>query len=164
MTRIAITGHMDLAPDSVPAIKSAISAALSLHTCNGVLTGVSCIARGADSIFAEAVLEYGGQLEVILPASSYREAKVKPEHIAQFDHLMAQAAHVQVMPFEDANRVAYEAANEALVEDCDTLFAVWDGQPATKGGGTASVVEQAQSLGIPVQVIWPVGAQRQAAA
>jgi hypothetical protein len=160
MTRIAITGHMDLAPDSVAPIKDAIARELSYYNCDG-LTGVSCIARGADSIFAEEVLAHGAELEVILPSSDYRKAKVKPEHAAQFDELMHRATHVRVMPFDTADRKAYEAANEALVTSCDTLFAVWDGQSGKKGG-TALVVEYAESLGVPVRVIWPVGAARAA--
>lgn len=161
MTRVAITGHMDIAPSSVSAIRDAIAIELSRYTAEG-LTGVSCIARGADSIFAEVVLEHGGQLEVVLPSKNYREAKVKPDHAAVFDELMRRAEHVQVMPFDTASRTAYEAANEVLVTGSDELFAVWDGRPASKGGGTASVVEYARSLAIPVRVIWPTGAERAA--
>ncbi|MGW5750967.1 hypothetical protein [Nocardia rhamnosiphila] len=79
------------------------------------LVGVSCIARGADSVFARAVLELGGGLEVVLPSRNYREAKVKPDHAPAFDELVARASEVRVMDFEEAGREAYEAANEALV-------------------------------------------------
>ncbi|GAU68072.1 hypothetical protein SSP35_06_01570 [Streptomyces sp. NBRC 110611] len=42
------------------------------------LVGVTCLARGSDTLFAEAVVEAGGRLVVILPSRDYREAKVKP--------------------------------------------------------------------------------------
>jgi hypothetical protein len=157
--RIAITGHMNLTVDSVPLVRKAIIDALAPYTSNELI-GISCIARGADSIFAQAVLDVGGKLEVILPAAGYREQKVKPDHAPQFDELMRRARTVHVMPYKEANRVAYEAANEVLVSTCDTLFAVWDGQSGADKGGTASVVEYALSRGVPVKVIWPEDASR----
>ncbi|GGV03567.1 hypothetical protein GCM10010211_83490 [Streptomyces albospinus] len=36
------------------------------------LTAVSCNADGPDSWLAEAVLQYGGRLEVVVPAREYR--------------------------------------------------------------------------------------------
>ncbi len=159
MPRIAITGHMNLTADSVPLVYKAIADILTTYA-GDKLTGISCIARGADSIFAQAVLDIGGKLEVVLPAEGYREKKVKPDHAGQFDDLMRRATTVRIMPFAEANRVAYEAANEVLVTTCDTLFAVWDGQSGVDKGSTASVVEYARSKGVPVKVIWPDGAER----
>ncbi|MGH3901898.1 MAG: hypothetical protein ACRDTA_27315 [Pseudonocardiaceae bacterium] len=159
MSRIAITGHMNLTTDSAHLVYNAIANALVPYA-GGELTGISCIARGADSIFAQAVLDVGGKLEVLLPATGYREQKVKSDHAPQFDELMCRATTVRVMPFEEANRVAYEAANEVLVSTCDALFAVWDGQSGADKGSTESVVEYARSRGVPVEVIWPEGASR----
>jgi hypothetical protein len=157
--RISITGHMNLTADSVPLVYKEITDALARYA-GEELTGISCIARGADSIFAQAVLDVGGKLEVVLPAAGYREQKVKPDHATQFDELMRRATTVHIMPCKEANRVAYEAANEVLVSTCDTLFAVWDGQSGADKGGTASVVEYALSRGVPVEVIWPEDASR----
>jgi hypothetical protein len=157
--RIAVTGHMNLTAGSVPLVYAAITDALTAAT-GDELTGISCLARGADSIFAEAVLDLGGSLEVVLPASGYRAQKVEPRDAVQFDELVRRAAHVRTLPFPKADRVAYEAANEVLVSSCDRLFAVWDGQTGADRGSTSSVVEYAGSRGIPVTVIWPRGARR----
>ncbi len=159
LPRIAITGHTNLTADSVPLVYKAVTGALAPYAGHE-LTGISCIARGADSIFAQAVLDVGGKLEVVLPAAGYREQKVKPDHAPQFDELMRRATTVRVMPFVEANRLAYEATNEVLVSTCDTLFAVWDGQRGVNKGGTASVVEYARSCRVPVEVLWPEGASR----
>lgn len=161
MPRISITGHMNLTADSVPLVHQAISDALAPYAGNE-LTGVSCIARGADSIFAQVVLDLGGRLEVVLPAAGYRDNKVKPDHAQQFDELIRRATTVRTMPFAEANRTAYEAANEVLVTTCDALFAVWDGQTGVDKGSTGSVVAYARARGVPVQVIWPDGARRDA--
>ena len=159
MPRIAVTGHMNLTPDSVPVVYQAIADALASYASNELI-GISCIARGADSVFAQVVLDLGGKLEVILPATNYREQKVKPDHAPQFDELVRKATKVSVMPFPEANRAAYEATNGVLVSSCHTLFAVWDGQLSVYQGGTASVVTYARARGVPVEVMWPDGASR----
>ncbi|MGW2325527.1 hypothetical protein ACWC5C_07140 [Streptomyces sp. NPDC001700] len=160
MTTIAVTGHMDLTDASVPLVRAELDKVLAAYEPSG-LVGVSCIAKGSDSLFAEAVLAARGSLVVVIPSQDYRQAKVKPDHAATFDRLVEAANEVLVMPHETANRQAYEAANAVLLERADRLVAVWNGQPPTgKGGGTADVVHQAHEAGIPVDVVWPDGASR----
>jgi hypothetical protein len=158
MMRIGVTGHMNLTPASAQLVSDALRAHLA--TVDGDFVGVSCIARGADSLFADAVLFAGGTLEVVVPSRDYRQAKVKPDHAGQFDRLMDTAKQIRVMDFDHANREAYEAANEALLESVDEMVAVWDGQPGTGSGGTAEVVAEAHERGLKVTVIWPEGAAR----
>jgi hypothetical protein len=153
---------MNLTPDSVPLVYAAINAALAPYASQD-LVGLSCIARGADSIFAHAVLDAGGALEVVLPSESYRQEKVKPDHAPQFDALVQRATVVHTMPHARANREAYEAANEMLLSSSDLLFAVWDGRPGVDKGSTAALVEQARGRGVRVEIIWPEGAARRLA-
>ncbi|MEW1778140.1 hypothetical protein [Streptomyces sp. NPDC086777] len=161
MTTIAVTGHMDLTEDSIPLVRTALDDLLKQYAEDGDLVGVSCIAKGADSLFAEAVLAAGGRLTVVIPSQDYRQNKVKPDHAALFDQLVEAAGEVLVLPHETANRQAYEAANAVLVERADRLVAVWNGEPPTgKGGGTADTVLEAQAAGVPVDVVWPDGATR----
>ncbi|WP_200305748.1 hypothetical protein [Streptomyces adelaidensis] len=160
MTTIAVTGHMDLTEASVPLVRDALRQALKPYA-DGELTGVSCIAKGADSLFAEAVLEVGGRLVAVIPSQDYRRNKVKPDHAATFDRLAAAASEVLVLPNETANRAAYGDANRTLLERADRLMAVWNGEPPnSKGGGTADTVIEAQESGLPVDVVWPDGAAR----
>ncbi|QDY77967.1 hypothetical protein [Streptomyces qinzhouensis] len=159
MATLAVTGHMDLTEESVALVRAALRDLLDGH--GDGLTGVSCIAAGADSLFAEAVLETGGRLVVVVPSRDYRAAKVKPGHAELFDRLHAAAGEVVVMPNETADRTAYEAANRELLARADRLVAVWDGTPPSgKGGGTADTVLEAQAAGIPVDIVWPEGATR----
>ncbi|MFF3554321.1 hypothetical protein ACFYXL_13000 [Streptomyces tsukubensis] len=159
MVTMAVTGHMDLTEESVALVRAALRELLAGRG-NG-LTGVSCIAAGADSLFAEAVLEAGGRLVVVVPSRDYRAAKVKPGHAELFDRLHGAAAEVVVMPNETADRTAYESANRELLARAERLVAVWDGTPPSgKGGGTADTVLEAQAAGIPVDIVWPEGASR----
>ena len=50
----------------------------------------------------------------------------------------------------------------AVVDRSSVLVAVWDGQPSRGLGGTADVVAYARERGVPVEVIWPEGASRDA--
>ncbi|MBL1096115.1 hypothetical protein [Streptomyces coffeae] len=160
MTTIAVTGHMDITSDSVPLVRGELDKLLAAYEPSS-LVGMSCIAKGSDSLFADAVLAAGGRLVVVIPSEDYRQAKVKPGHAATFDRLVETADEVLVMPHATANRQAYEAANAALLRRADRLVAVWNGQPPTgKGGGTADVVHEARKAGVPVDVVWPDGASR----
>jgi hypothetical protein len=156
--RIGITGHSNLTPESVPFVAAELRKVLS--ELGEPLVGVSCLARGADQVFARVVLELGGHLEVVLPAADYRERKVKPDNREEFETLIGQAANVHVLPFETSNRDAYAAANEDVLSGVDVLVAVWDGAPPDGKGGTGDTVELARARGIPVTVVWPDGAAR----
>ncbi|HSA53423.1 MAG TPA: hypothetical protein VLH10_25335 [Yinghuangia sp.] len=150
---------MDLTSETARLVEAELRVQLAAYS-SGELVGVSCIAKGADALFAEVVLSLGGRLVVVLPSRDYRAAKVKPDYLAAFDSLLGRAAEVQTMPYDNADRDAYTAANEYLVSECDALFAVWDGQPPSGKGGTADVVAYARQLGTPVTVVWPSGAAR----
>ncbi|MEN8655138.1 hypothetical protein ABCR94_32280 [Streptomyces sp. 21So2-11] len=159
MVTLAVTGHMDLTDGSVPLVRAALREVLLSYRED--LVGISCIAAGADSLFAEAIVEAGGRLVAVLPSQDYRQTKVKPGHAELFDRLHAAADEVLVMPHSTANREAYEAANAVLLERADRLVAVWNGSPpSAKGGGTADVVADARTAGMPVDVVWPDGAER----
>lgn len=156
--RIGITGHSNLAPESVSAVTNALRGVLA--GSGSALVGVSCLARGADQVFAHVVLELGGRLEVVLPAADYRERKVKPGNREDFESLIGRAGTVRVLPFAESSREAYMAASEAVLSDVQRIVAVWDGAPSDGHGGTGDVVAAARERNIPVDVVWPPGAVR----
>lgn len=156
--RIGITGHSNLTPDTVPLVAEALRTVLA--GADRPVVGVTCLARGADQVFARVVLELGGEVEVVLPAADYRERKVKPENAADFADLIGKASTVTTMPFEQSNRDAYMAASEAVLTGVEAMVAVWDGQPSDGHGGTGDVVVAARDRGMPVTVVWPAGAAR----
>ncbi|MGW0942510.1 hypothetical protein ACWD4O_08105 [Streptomyces sp. NPDC002623] len=162
MIAIAVTGHLDLTEASVPLVREALRAALRPYAGGG-LTGVSCIAQGADSLFAEVVLELGGRLVAVVPSQDYRREQVGPDHAVVFDRLVGVADEVVVLAHPRADRAAYEDANRVLLQRAHRLFAVWDGEPPSgRGGGTADAVLEARAAGLPVDVVWPTGAARRA--
>jgi hypothetical protein len=163
--RVGITGHVDLTASTVLRVAAELRRHL-VGLCDPATTrpadlvGVTCLARGADSVFAEVLVDLGGRLEVILPSADYGEAQVGPDHAPVFDAMLDRAVSVRTMPAPRAEQKAYIAANHALLDAIDQLLAVWDGEPVAVDGSTASVVQTARARNIPVTVIWPEGARR----
>jgi hypothetical protein len=158
VTRVGVTGHRGLPPDTAQLVREQIDRVLPAHDPRG-LVGVSCLADGADQIFADAVLRAGGSLEVVVPAREYRD-RLPPDSHAEYDRLLAKAAAVHRLDYDDSNAEAHMAASAALVDMVDHLIAVWDGQPARSYGGTADVVAYATEHAVPVTQVWPRGARR----
>jgi hypothetical protein len=155
--RIAVSGHRGLPGPTADLVGGAIRGVLA--EAGPDVTGISCLADGADLIFARAVTELGGSLEAIIPAGRYRDglpADSRPE----YDRLLAKAAVVRRLPFTESTSESHMAASKLMIDAADELYAVWDGQPARGYGGTADVVAYARERGKPVHVIWPSGAQR----
>jgi hypothetical protein len=158
LVRIGITGHMNLTSATADLVRLALLRELDRFD-PATLTGVSCLAEGADSIFAQAVLDSGGRIEAILPALDYRDTRVGTGHLPVFDALAVRAEPVRYIA-EASSVQAYAEANAAMLDAIDVLFAVWDGVPSEKTGGTADAVAEARIRELPVTVIWPEGAQR----
>jgi hypothetical protein len=97
MAVIAVTGHIDLTGPSVPLVRDALHSLLAGYPA-AELTGVSCLAEGADALFAAAVLATGGRLVAVIPAMDYRGTKVGPHYADEFDRLCRAAAEVVAMP------------------------------------------------------------------
>ncbi|WP_112261288.1 hypothetical protein [Lentzea terrae] len=156
MTQLAITGHRGLSAELEEEIDQLIRAAVAE---TGDVVGVSCLADGADAVFAQAVLDAGGSLVAVLPAAEYRES-LPEDYRPVYDRLLARAGKVVQLPFVTPDPQAYMEAGKRMVDESDSLLAVWDGQPGRGPGGTADVVAYARSRGVPVTVLWPEGAIR----
>ena len=164
--RIGVTGHINLSPETARLVASELHAHLTEKMRDGsgaarAMVGVSCLAPGADSVFAEVLLSLGGRLEVILPSADYGRARLGPADAATFEDLIRRASSVRTSNCEHAEPAAFIAANNQMLDAIDHLVAVWDGDhQALLPGGTAHVVQTALSRDIPVTVIWPEGARR----
>jgi len=158
--RIGITGHRHLnAPDAlVPAIREALRRLLKDllpgHAGSDVvLVAVSSLAEGADRLVARELLaEPGARLEVILPVarSAYAEDFRDTTSRKEFQNLLARASQVRQAPGRPTRQEAYEWAGRRVVDRCDALLAVWDGQPAGGRGGTAEIVQYARDREVPL--------------
>lgn len=170
-------GHM-LAPEGsdgrfpaeeLPRVAAEIRAALSEERV-GFAAG--SLAGGADILFAEAILEAGGELDVVLPfeAREFVEVSVRSsgeDWVARFERCLAAAKDVHFVT-EDAylghdalfNYASHYAIGLARLraQMLDTRMcqiAVWDGQPTRPSdeAGTALDLTRGHALGLKQRVI-----------
>jgi hypothetical protein len=160
LTRVAVSGHRALSADIAVLVDAGIKAELERITAAGnTLTGLSCLADGADQIFASAVLAGGGTLEVVVPADQYRDG-LPDDAKPTYDRLLSLASAVHKCGYRESTSEAHMDASRFMIDHADHLIAVWDGKPARAYGGTADVVQYAQEKHVPVSVVWPQGASR----
>ncbi|MFE5870124.1 hypothetical protein ACFQ6V_15960 [Streptomyces roseifaciens] len=156
--RIGITGHRGLPDEVEQRVRQKLVESVKAYP-RDELVGVSCIADGPDAWFARTVLDHGGRVEVIVPAAGYRNSLPDWRH-ETYDELLGSASDVHHTGLDGSTSQAHMAGSELLVGLVDEVLAVWDGQPARGYGGTADVVAYARRTGVPVRVLWPVGATR----
>lgn len=158
MTRLAVTGHRGLSQATNAMVEDALRTEINKRSASDLI-GLSCLADGADTLFARAIVDRGGALHVIVPAREYRDS-LPADHHATYDALLAKAARVIALDRVESNSDAHMEASLRMLGEADELFAVWDGLPARGYGGTADVVNAARGRGMPITVLWPAGAER----
>jgi hypothetical protein len=145
--RVGVTGHRHLA-DETTVQRLCIEAIGELDADADSIEILSSLAEGADRLVAELVPDHAARLLAILPLEphDYREDFATASSRERFDTLLAGASSVEVTgPHVDGTREsAYERAGLAIVDRCDVLLALWDGEPSLGRGGTAQIVEAAR--------------------
>ena len=140
--KIGITGHQELADPLW--VKQEILSALQAQSAP--LLGVTSLAIGADQLFAQAVLDVAGELQVVVPFDGYAEV-FKSDGRQEYERLLARASITEVLPPAASQEESYFAAGKRVVDVADLIIAVWNGKPAAGLGGTADVVEYARLHG-----------------
>ena len=157
LTIVGATGHQQLPADAIPYLVDQVRRTVRAY--EPPLSVACSLAAGADQLIAREALQCGGRLLVIVPARGY-ESTFSHKELRSYENLMAQADDVTRLDFSDPSERAYWAAGQAVVDLCDVLVAIWDGQPARGLGGTGDVVDYATRAGKEVRVIWPTGLAR----
>ncbi len=155
-------------------VAAEVKAAVARH---GVKVGYGSLASGADILFAEAIIEAGGEVHVVLPfayedflrisvADSGAEWTERFERLIHHPRMRVSLATFD--PFLGDDEIFGYAARYAMglaVMRADILggptvqLAVWDGVGGAGPAGTsADVAFWRDQLGRPCEVIWPAGA------
>jgi len=157
--RVGVTGHRiltDIDP-LVAGVRQAVE--LVLRSWPGrTTTVVSALAEGADRIVVEELLRLpGARLIVVLPFDAPTYAKDfgcpgSPSRL-HFRALLERAAEVDTLAPSASTEEAYARVGEAVLDRCDVLFALWDGEVEQGRGGTAEIVRRARTVGKPLVII-----------
>jgi hypothetical protein len=148
---IGITGHQHLSDPNW--VNEEIHLILSSQTFP--IVGITSLAIGADQIFAQAVLDYHGTLQVIIPHERYAEA-FRDSSIEEYERLLSSASVIETLTLNGSLEEAYFAAGKRVVDLAELLIAVWNGKPAAGLGGTGDVVAYANIREKPYIHINPV--------
>ncbi|MGA2170138.1 MAG: hypothetical protein ABSG62_18225 [Terracidiphilus sp.] len=131
---------------------------------------LSPLAEGADRVVAQAVLEEpGARLDAVLPLTieDYLEDFETEESRTEFNGLLERCrkpVFLRTRRIQDdrhdpvaqneLRRDAYTEVGRYVVDHCDVLIAVWDGQPSRGRGGTAEIVQYAEEQRRPILRVW----------
>jgi len=117
---------------------------------------LSSLAEGTDQILAKRLLLIPNAcLWVPLPI-------VKKEYLKDFEnskskdeflYLFGKAERIINLPDMDKREDCYLAAGKYIIENCNLLIAIWDGNPAQGKGGTAEIVTMARQYHLPLAYI-----------
>jgi hypothetical protein len=154
MIHLAITGHRNL--QSLSEVSMQIDLALvqlaGEHHPPWVI--YSSLAEGADRLVVERIFaHYPAQLIVPLPLveDEYIKDFADAQSILDFRNWLGKAHQIVHVPSAERPQ-AYLLAGLHMLDHCDHLIAVWDGQPARELGGTGQIVAEAHRRSI--KLIW----------
>ncbi len=108
------------------------------------LIGICSLAIGADQLFAEAVLQHRGSIEIVVPFPSYESSFAEGADREAYHSSLKKASRVEILERAGTQEEAYFAAGKRVVDLADLVIAVWNGKPAAGPGGTADVVNYAR--------------------
>lgn len=155
--RIGITGHQALSESSHwDWVARAFD--VLLPPLPKPLIGITCLAKGADQLFAEAVLKNSGTVEAILPFPEY-EMTFDEKTRQHYWQLLKRASKVTVLAKQDSAEESYLNAGKLVVDLSNMVVAVWNGKPAGGPGGTADIVEYTKQQ--KKQLVWLNPARQQ---
>ena len=138
-------------------------------------TGYGALAAGADILFAEALIDRGAELNVVLPidVASFREISVMqpggPDWVARFERCLAGASSVTIANEDwvpgDTSVFRYGSTMAAGMAVLRSQFldapviqtAIWDGVAPNGPGGTGEDVVAWSRLGLAQRIITPAG-------
>lgn len=140
----AVTGHQRLGRSRVW-VAEALRTVIAEFAITG---GITCLAAGADQLFARALADAGLPFTVIVPSQRYSSAFKSTQAVLEYRRLRKLATVVMELPFKRPTPAAFLAAGRAAIDRGEVVVAVWDGEPAHGMGGTAEVVQYARNKGL----------------
>jgi hypothetical protein len=151
---VGFTGHRRLADKDGAA--AALRAALEQlrRETPGEWIALSSIASGGDRLFVREAHALGMSWHAILPLPRAEFARdFAPSEWPEVEATLATADHVRVIADSDDREEGYLDCGIETVNEADVLLALWDGDAARGKGGTADVVQYAQSIRKPLVVV-----------
>ena len=152
--KAGITGHQNLGAD--PIITWVRNTLADLIHDHKISQGFTCLAKGADQLFAQILTEKEIPFTAVIPCSDYDKAFEDQSAKSAYLGLVQKAGEIIRLNFARPSEEAFFAAGKKVVQCSDLVFAVWNGEPAAGLGGTGDIVKFSKQAGKPVVHLNPV--------
>lgn len=119
---------------------------------------ITPLADGADRIVAvEAMQVLNAEMEVVLPMlkEEYERTFYSDDSIKEFASLLTKAASIKILiskplqeqfpgkEIEESKNIAFEKNGKYIVDNCDILLAIWNGEKSESSCGTYAILKYA---------------------
>ena len=154
--KVAISGHMNLPADAIGTLRDRLHDYLSeAQKKYRNIRGITCLAPGADQLFAEVCFELNIPYKVILPCADYSTIISDDDQRKAYFSALERASYMQRQNYQEGSGMAYWDASQKMIIEADLLIAIWNEEAAKGHGGTADVVKLAQDADKPVIILNP---------
>ena len=157
---IGITGKRKLSAEQIkavtPLVDQAIKNIISAETADTQIPpeviGITPLAEGADTLFANRMIALGYRLKSFLPfeKAEYLKDFTASAYRDEFEKLykaIPQDYKSEIGSLKEADRnELYLRVGQRIAGESDYMIAIWDEKPANGKGGTADVVKYAMQL------------------
>lgn len=132
-----------------------------IRSAGGEAVLYASIAEGSDTLFVEIARDLGLPVHLILPLEEEEFAKDFSSPAA-WERAKAQIDRVRAKPDRETLRLTkgdssrpacYYDQGMQMLEACDVVVALWNGEAARGSGGTGQIVAQARAMEIAVVVV-----------
>jgi hypothetical protein len=134
-----ITGHREL--KNIDWIKTTIKEIINEMK---ITYGYTCLATGADELFAEVLIQNNIRYTAVIPCINY-EMTFDESTLEDFLLSKNKASKLIELYNNQPSEKAFNEAGKTVVDNAEILIAVWDGEESKGLGGTGDIVEYAKS-------------------
>lgn len=138
--KVGITGHQDLGSlETITWLRYQVEKEISNIKID---VGYSCLALGADQLFADILLKRNIPFIAVIPCRNY-EQTFEEGFLDKYKFFFTQAFDRIHLDYEQPSELAFLNASKYMINNCEIMIAIWNGLPAKGLGGTADVVAYA---------------------
>lgn len=159
VVRIGVTGQRSVSDE--PLIRESLKKVLArldqiLANTPHRYVALTSLLEGGDRLLAEEVLEWpsqgmdeGSELHLFLPTTgeTYLEECATRETQERCQLILDRASSIVVSEVEGPRDAVCEDVGRKIVQSCDVLVAIWDGESSARRGGTGEMVKYARVVG-----------------
>jgi hypothetical protein len=148
---IGFTGHRHLPDEAKSGAQILNFLKEKKEKTPGVVYGISSVAVGGDLLFAEACIQLGLPVRVLLPMPKEQFREDFDEATwRRAEQVLRKSMYVEVTGEDQARDARYYECGIEMVLQCSVLLTVWDGEPSHGLGGTEQIVSFAKAEGRPI--------------